>query len=157
MKGLPLWNTLRQGSQFRMGERVRTYGDIVDDADYFQHFEDLIREEGERPGRLDEAVLAARNVTHFTPHNVQLWENIHDFAVEQMFFAHHQLAFVKEFLSSIDPLLEGARAAVLRDDYETARRLLLEYRRRFEPQRERMLTIIRNAHEAVAPIMCRLL
>lgn len=68
-----------------MKRQVKTYGDIVADPDYFALFEDLIKAEGDRPGRVGVGVLAARNIQHFTPDNVKYWEELHDFAVEQMF------------------------------------------------------------------------
>jgi Domain of unknown function (DUF4157) len=154
-KQSPLYLTLRNGSQLPTGSRVKAYGDIVADGDFFQTFEELIQKSGERPGRVGMAVLATRNVQHFTPNNIRDWIPQHDFALEQMVFAHEQLAYVKDWLSKIDPLLQGARAALLRDDDATAQRLLNEYQRQFNPQSKRMSSIIQNAHGLAKQALAR--
>jgi len=155
IKQSPLGDILRKGSRFPMGKQVKTYGDIVADPDYFALFEDLIKAEGDRPGRLGVGVLAARNIQHFTPDNVKYWKELHDFAVEQMFFAHNQLAFVIEILHGLDPILEAARAAMLKDDTEAASKLLTEYRRRFEPLRGRLEPLSKNARDLAKQALMR--
>ena len=150
-----LYQTLRNGSQLPTGNRTQAYGDIVADGDFFQTFEDLIHENGERPGRAGMAVLATRNVHHFTPRNIHDWIPQHDFAVEQMLFAYRQLRFVRDWLDSIDPLLEGARAAILRDDYTRAERLMNMYRAQFEPSRDRMGAIAQSAHQLARQALAR--
>ena len=154
-KQSPLYLTLLRGSQLPTGSRVKAYGEIVADGDFFQTFEDLIRESGERPGQLGMAVLATRNVHHFTPNNIRAWIPQHDFAVDQMLFAHGQLQYVKDWLANIDPLLQGARSALLRNDDARAERLLSEYQRRFNSQSKRMETIIQSAHGRAQQALAR--
>jgi hypothetical protein len=142
----PLRGVLERGSRFRWGDRVKVYGDLVADADYFDTFSDFFRERGRRAaglaGLIDEGRLATRNLPHFTPHNVRAWVRAHDVAVEQMLFAHRQLAWVHDRLHAIDPLLEGARRAILAGDDARADRLLSAYRARFEPIRVKAEKII---------------
>ena len=155
LRGSPLAHTLRRGSRFRIGETVRTYGGLTADADFFAHFEDLIREQGERPGELGVAALAARNVPHFSPDSVRRWQTLHDHTVEQMLFAHTQLDYVRQYLRGIDPYLEAARTAIEADDYEGAMRFLAAYRRRYMPQRERLRNLARSAHRLAREALMR--
>jgi hypothetical protein len=155
LRNSPLAETLRNGSRFRFGERVQTFGGIVADGDFFATFEDLIRENEDRPGRLGEAALATRNITHFTPHNIRLWEEQHNTAVDQMLLSYRELARVQRLLANIDPLLQGARAAILRDDYDRAEVLMNEYRRRFEPLQELVPQVSRAAHHRAERALMR--
>jgi hypothetical protein len=150
LRDSPLASVLREGSRFRLGDKVRTYGDIVADADFFEHFEDMIVEEGERPGRLGMGVLAARNVPHFTPHNIRLWKDSHRVAVDQMLFAHRQLELVREFLRDLSLHADRARAALHREDDATAEGLVDEYARRLNPAQQARMEAIGKAARAIA-------
>ena len=148
LRDSPLWSLLRDGSRFRQGEQVRTYGDVVADADFFATFEDMIGAHGERPGfweDVDVGRLALRNIEHFAPHGIRQWLAAHDYAVTQMRFAHDQLAWGKDLLSAIDPLLANARQAILAGDDARAERLLATYRAAFERIRPRIERIIPRA------------
>lgn len=145
-RGSPLWTLLRDGSRYRMGERVRAYGNIVADPDFFETFEGMIRARGERPQGFWEDVdvgrLALRNLEHFAPHGIRRWLQDHDFAVTQMRFAHDQLAWAQGLLRRIDPLLEGARRAILAGQDDRAQLLLSRYRAEFERIRPRVERVI---------------
>jgi len=150
-----LYRTLRDGSRFEIGDKIRTYGDIVADADFFASMEDMIREHGDRPGQLGSAVLASRNVSHFTPDNILRWVPEHDSAVNQMLDAYGQLRYVRDFLNGIEPLLQAGRAALLRGDFERAERVLKAYSSRFEPQQKRMEKIAQGAHATAREALMR--
>jgi hypothetical protein len=150
-----MYQTLQQGSTLPTGSRVKTYGDIVADGDYFETFEDLIRESGKRPGRAGMAALATRNIHHFTPNNIQAWLPQHDLSVSQMKFAHDQLVYVREWLNNIDPILRRARAALDRNNDAEAERLLNEYQRRFNAQGKRMESIAHDAHDLARQALAR--
>jgi hypothetical protein len=147
--GSPLRTLLERGSRFHWGEQVKTYGDLVADADFFDTFADFLGADGKRAtgfaGQIDEGRLATRNLPHFTPHNVRAWAQAHDLALDRMRFAHHQLAYVHDLLHHIDPLLEGARRAILAGQDARAERLLSLYRARFEPIRRMAERVIPQA------------
>jgi len=159
LRNTPLWSLLREGSRFRQGERVRTYGDVVADPDFFEGFEDMVRASGERPTGLWEDIdvgrLALRNLEHFSPHGIHRWLPAHDGAVTQMRSAHDQLAAAQQSLRSIDPLLEGARRAILAGDDATARRLLSRYEAEFARVKPRIERTIPSARAFAAEALQR--
>jgi hypothetical protein len=147
----PLRSLLIQGSRFRWGEKVKTYGDVVADADFFDTLGDYMTGRGERAtglmGTIDVGRLATRNLPHFTPHNIRRWKALHAWAIDRMVFAHDQLQYATDLLHDIDPLLQRARAAILAGEDERAERLLGAYRVRFERVRPRIERIIPAARK----------